>query len=156
SLVNIIRGTGATNVIQLPGLAYANMVACSNTGNPVSCGFLDAADGVRVTDPMFPTSPQLMADMDVYPDANQDCDTPTCYNDTMAPVMANMPLDLGEIGPNGSTTTNTQALLTWMDSKGGSYYAWVWDTWGSLISNYNGSPDSPWGVEYKARLTGAG
>ncbi len=65
-----------------------------------------------------------------------------------------MPIDAGEVGPNGSTVTKTNQFLDWMDSNGESYYAWVWDTWGSLISNYNGTADTPWGADYKARLTG--
>ena len=130
------------------------VVGCTSTESPTTCGFLDSADGVRVTDPL--SSPQLMADMDMYPDSSQDCDTTTCYNDTLAPVMSVMPLDLGEIGPISGTDTNANALLNWMDSKGGSYYAWAWDTWAALISNYNGTPDSPWGTDYKARIANNG
>ena len=48
SLTNIIRGTGATNVVQVPGVQYANMMACTTSGSPTSCGFLQP--GVRVTD----------------------------------------------------------------------------------------------------------
>ncbi len=95
-----------------------------------------------------------MADVDVYPDAGQVCSSTSCYDTTYAPVAAQMPLDAGEVGPNGSTDTNTNAFLDWMDTKGANYYAWVWDTWGSLISNYTGSPDSPWGSAYQQRLTG--
>ncbi len=75
SLINIIRGTGASNIIQVPGVAFANMLSCTNTESPTSCGFLDSADGVRVTDPLTSTNPslgsQLMADTDNYPDMGQ-------------------------------------------------------------------------------------
>src|SRR5206468_3612924 len=43
SLVNIVRGTGASNVIALPGLGYSNMLSCSPTQSPVDCGMLNSA-----------------------------------------------------------------------------------------------------------------
>ena len=58
-LLNIVRGTGATNVVQVPGVQYANMMACTTGGSPTSCGFLQP--GVRVTDTL--STPQLMADI---------------------------------------------------------------------------------------------
>jgi endoglucanase len=154
SLVDIIRGTGADNVIQLPGLAYANMAACTSTGSPARCGMLDSTDGVRVTDPL--SSPQLMADFDMYPDAGQDCDTTTCYDDTLAPVAAVMPVDLGEIGAANGRDTQANVLLDWMDGRGQSYYAWTWDIWSDLIASYNGAAASPWGTSYRSRLLAAG
>ncbi len=151
SLVNIIRGTGAANVIQLPGLAYANMAACSPTGNPAACGMLDSPDGVRVSDRL--TNPQLMADFDMYPDAGQICDTTGCYTATLAPVAAAMPVDLGEIGAQNNVDTQANVLLNWMDARRQSYYAWAWDSWSELISSdAKGIPDSPWGADYKRRL----
>jgi hypothetical protein len=89
SLINIVRGTGATNVIQVPGLAYANMMACNTGGSPTSCEFLDASDGIRVHDTL--ATPQLMGDVDVYPDGNV-CGSTACYNATYAPVIAKCPL----------------------------------------------------------------
>ena len=157
SLINIIRGTGSNNVIQVPALDYANVPACTNTGNPTTCGFLDSSDHVKVTDPLASkaTGSQLMLDLDIYPDNGQYCASTTCYNDTIAPVAAVMPVDIGEIAPNGSTDTQTLVFLNWLDSHGESnYYAWAWDTWSNLINNYSGTPQSPWGVTYFDRLTG--
>jgi hypothetical protein len=156
SLVNIIRGTGATNVIQVPGVAFANMYSCSSSTSPLSCGFLDSADGVRVWDALNP--PQLMGDTDNYPDNGQYCETVSCLDATYAPVAAVMPIDFGEIGVTNSNgpMTQTQAFLNWADSHQGSYYAYVWDTWGPLIADYSGTPKSPWGTAYKARLASFG
>jgi endoglucanase len=154
SLINIIRGTGARNVIQVPGVAYANMLACSTTTSPVSCGFLDSADGVRVSDPLNPS--QLMADVDVYPDFNEcgsQGDT-SCYDDTYAPVVQVMPLDAGETGTFTGNTTLFDRFLSWMDSQHQSYYAWAWDSWSTLISDYNGTAKAPVGTDYKAHLAG--
>jgi hypothetical protein len=93
----------------------------------------------------------------MYPDSGQICDTATCYRDTLAPIMKVMPVDLAEVGMEGNTGDSAaNALLDWMDSQRprGGYYAAAWNTWSNLIASYNGTPDSPWGIDYKRRLTG--
>ena len=150
SLVNIVRGTGAMNVIQTPGVQYANMMACSTNVSPTACGFLDSAQGIELHDTL--ASPQLMGDVDVYPDGNI-CGSTSCYQSTYAPVIAQMPFEAGETGPNTSGDTNEDTFLNWMDSAGAGYYAWAWDTWSTLLSSYNGAPKSPWGTDYRTRLT---
>ncbi len=162
SLINIIRGTGADNVIQVPMLGYANVSDCNYpTQAPAACGFLDSADGVKVSDPIAGTDPagsQLMADWDIYPDGNQACGTVTCYSDTIAPIAAVMPVDVGEIGPVNGSQAGAVTLLNWMDARSpeGSYYAWAWDTWSDLIASYGGTPDSPWGTAYQSLLLSSG
>jgi endoglucanase len=150
SLVNIVRGTGATNVIQLPGLAYANDASCDPTQSPVSCGMLDSADGSMVTDPIN----QMMANFDMYPDTSQVCETLSCYQTEFAPIAKVMPVDLGETGYGGP---QDNILLNYMDSIGqGNYYAFAWDTWSTLITSYSGTPMSPFGTFWKARLLAEG
>ena len=149
SLINIVRGTGATNVIQVPGVQYANSMT----------HFLDAA--IRVSDTL--SSPQLMAVVDVYP-AGNICGSTTCYNSYYAPVAQVMPFMAGEIGeiPDGSSssTTDVDILMAWLDSHGASYSAWVWDTWGAnlqLITDYTtGNPKAPWGTDYHNHLQSLG
>jgi hypothetical protein len=152
SLINIIRGTGAKNVIQVPGEAYANVYSCSPSTSPVSCGFLDSADGVRVSDTLNP--PQLGADTDNYPDVGQDCEAAKCFNATYAPVANVMPIDSGELGVIDSSKPFplARAFLNWMNHHGESYYGAAWDTWSDLISDYNGTPKSPWGSYYQSNL----
>jgi endoglucanase len=154
SLVNIIRGTGATNIIQVPGVAFANMFACTNTGSPTQCGFLDSADGVKVNDTLNPA--QLMGDTDNYPDVGQYCGSITCFDATYAPVAAVMPIDSGEIGVigNPSTFPIVQQFVNAYDSLGQSYYGSQWESWANLITNYNGTPASGWGTWYYDHITG--
>jgi hypothetical protein len=102
SLVNIIRGVGADNIIQIPGVAFADALSCTNTGSPVSCGFLDSADGVEVKDTL--SSPQLMADVDNYPDVGQFVNSLTSVEETYDPVMSVMPFDCGECGVNDNSS----------------------------------------------------
>jgi endoglucanase len=145
SLIDIIRGTGAANVIQVPGVQYANSMT----------HFLDS--GIRASDTLSPA--QLMADVDVYPNGNI-CGSTACYDSKYAPVAAQMPFMFGEFGESvdGSdcTVTAVNTLMSWADQHGAGYSAWDWDTWGGclqLISDYTtGNPDGNWGNAYKGHL----
>jgi endoglucanase len=155
SMINIIRGTGATNVIQVPGEAYANVYSCSTTESPTQCGFLDSTDGVRVSDTLSP--PQLGGDTDNYPDVGQDCGTVACFNATYAPVAAVMPIDSGELGVmSGQDSAGdfplAEAFTSWMNAQGESYYGAAWDTWSDLISSYSGTAKAPWGTYFQTDL----
>jgi hypothetical protein len=143
SLINIIRGTGATNVIKVPGVQYANSMT----------HFLDP--GIRVSDTLSP--PQLMGDVDVYPNGNV-CGSMSCYDREYAPVAATMPFAFGEFGQSvdGSdcTTAGVSAIMSWADAHHAGYGAWDWDTWGGclqLITDYTtGSPNGNWGNAVKS------
>jgi endoglucanase len=145
SPINIIRGTGAKNVIQVPGVQYANSTT----------HFLDS--GIRPKDTLSP--PQLMADVDVYPNGNI-CGSTSCYDSEYAPVTAQMPFMFGEFGESvdGSdcSVTGVNALMGWADQHGAGYSAWDWDTWGGclqLITDYTtGNPNGNWGAAYKNHL----
>jgi hypothetical protein len=144
-MINIVRGTGANNVIAVSGTEYSNSMT----------HFMDA--GIRPSDPLNPD--QLMASVDTYPFGNT-CGNTTCYNTYYAPVIAAMPFVSGEMGedPNCAHTgmTEVDAFYTWLDQHNAGYNAWAWDTWGGscqLISSYTtGNPQSPWGVDYKNHL----
>jgi hypothetical protein len=152
SLVNIVRGTGATNVVALPGLGYSNMVACGPSTAPSTCGMLNSTTPA-VTDPISPAN--LVASVDVYPEGNtcgQQLNT-SCYDATYKPVAQAMPLIAGEIGesPSGTTTTTyVNMFMNWMDTNGNGYFAWAWDPWAQLISSYtnNSTPNTTWGTDY--------
>jgi endoglucanase len=142
-LTNVVRGEGATNVIQLSGTQYANSLTRFLSYEP--------------TDPLS----NSMASVDVYP-ASNICGNVTCYDTYYAPVASVMPLMAGEFGESaddsvcGVDASNT--FMTWMDAHHAGYDAWVWDTWGtscadlSLILDYNGMPKAPNGTNYKMHL----
>jgi hypothetical protein len=154
SLVNIIRGMGAMNIVSLPGLGYSNMVACGPTTAPISCGMLDPSTP-PVTDPLTPS--QLIVSVDVYPEGNpcgQQLNT-SCYDDTYKPVSSVMPLIGGEIGEspsNGTTNTFTYVnmFMSWTDTNGNGYFPYAWDPWTTLIPSYgsNSAPSTAWGIDY--------
>jgi len=130
-LVNNIRATGATQVISIPCIDYANN--CSD------------ANGSWLTNKPTDSLHQLVAEAHIY--GKNTCDTVTCFNSTLAPVAAQVPMIFGETGETyddsdcGSSFIST--FMSWADSHGVGYLAWTWDTWGTcgaLISSYSGTP----------------
>jgi len=141
SLINTIRATGAANVIQVPGVQYANSMT----------QFLKFA----------PTDPDnnLMAAVDVYPNGNI-CGSVSCFDSEYAPVIAKYPFVAGEFGEsvdgNDCSATGLTTLMTWFDQHGAGYMGWSWDTWGGclqLVSSYStGAPNGNWGNALRNHL----
>ncbi|GHE05548.1 cellulose binding domain-containing protein [Streptomyces alanosinicus] len=124
-LVDSVRGAGAQNVIMAGGLAYAND--------------LSRWTAYRPTDPLG----NLAA---AYHGYNfNTCSTESCWNSTLAPVAAQVPLIAGEAGENTCAHGFVDQLMKWFDDRGLSYLGWTWNTWDcssgpSLISAYDGTP----------------
>ncbi|MEU5314307.1 cellulase family glycosylhydrolase [Streptomyces sp. NPDC021562] len=124
-LVNSVRGAGARNVIMIGGLAYSNDLSQWLTYEP--------------TDP----ANNLVAAYHVY--NFNTCSTESCWNSTLAPVAAKVPLVAGEIGENTCAHAFVDQVMKWFDDRGLSYLGWTWNTWDcsagpSLISAYDGTP----------------
>src|SRR5262249_42507973 len=76
----------------------------------------------------------------------------TCWD----PILGDLngtPLLTGEMGFDGYI----ESYMTWADAHGVGYLAWTWDTWGcdggqALISDYSGTPCSPYGTGYQQHL----
>ncbi|MYX99048.1 cellulase family glycosylhydrolase [Streptomyces sp. SID486] len=135
-LVDAVRGTGAKNVIMAGGLAYAND--------------LSRWTAYRPADP----AGQLAA---AYHGYNFNaCADESCWNSTLAPVAAQVPLVAGEIGENTCSHAYTDRAMKWFDDHGLSYLGWTWNTWDcssgpSLISAYDGTPTA-YGVGLRDHL----
>lgn len=142
-LVETVRNLDAKNVILLGGLQYANNLSQWFTYKP--------------NDPFN----NLAASWHVYPNGNL-CNNTACYDETIAPVINDVPLIATEVGEsvegNVCSIEGTNVVLNWLDQHNSGYLAWTWDTWGadcgnwSLITNYNGTPKSPNGVNFKEHL----
>jgi len=138
TLVNTIRGTGASNVIMLGGLEYANDLTQWLTYKP--------------SDP----DNNLVASWHSY--NFNSCSSSSCWTSQVAPVAASVPLVTGELGENDCAHGYIDSLMSWLDSEQASYLAWTWNTWDcssgpALISDYSGTPTA-YGVGYKAHLAG--
>lgn len=129
SLVNTIRGTGAHNIIDVPGLGVTNEI--------------DQWLNYKPTDTLNP--PQLAAAWHSY--AGQTCSALSCYNSTVLPIMQSVPLVTEEIGESDCADIYVNPLMTWLDANGGNYLAWAWDTYScggfpAVIADNNGTPTS--------------
>ncbi|WP_329332759.1 cellulase family glycosylhydrolase [Streptomyces sp. NBC_00663] len=126
-LVDAVRGTGAKNLILAGGIAYSNDLSQWLTYKPA--------------DP----AGNLAAAWHVY--NFNTCSNESCWNSTLAPVAAQVPLVAGEIGENTCGHSFVDQVMKWFDDRGLSYLGWTWNTWDcssgpSLISNYDGTPTS--------------
>jgi endoglucanase len=136
-IVEAIRSTGATNVILLAALDWANDLSQWLKYKP--------------DDPLD----RLAASFHVYL-GDSSCSSTLCYEATVRPVAAHVPLIVTEVGESCAKASLNESL-TWFDSQQVGYLAWTWDTWGtacsdaSFITNYNGTP-TPYGQRYKEHL----
>jgi hypothetical protein len=136
-IVDTIRGAGAPQPIIVNGLDWSNDLS----------GWLSH----RPTDP----SNQIIAGWHSYP--QQGCSPQACWNSTIAPITAQVPVLVGETGDSSAgTQTYLPTFLPWADSHGVSYLAWTWNPWQDganvLVKDWNGTPTTGEGAFWKAHL----
>jgi endoglucanase len=135
SLVNAVRGTGATQPIMIGGLAWANDLSGWLSNQP--------------TDPAH----ALVASFHNY---NFNACAASCWDSTVAPLATQVPVVTGELGENDCAHGYIDQYLPWADAHGISYLGWTWDTWNcasgpALISDYAGTPTA-FGIGFKNHL----
>jgi hypothetical protein len=142
SIVNTIRGTGATNPIIVAGLDYSNQLNNWLTYMP--------------TDSLH----KIIAGVHVYFDG-LDCENATCWTNVFAPIQAaGHPVIVDEMGFQGScTSTKINQLMNWADAQTPQigYWAWSWNPFGctsgpSLIKNDAFDPTSTYGSGFQSHL----
>lgn len=136
SLINAIRATGATNVIMVPGVQFTNSLSQWLTYKPTD------------------TANNLVASWHSY--AANSCNTLTCWNSQIAPVIASVPLITGEIGENDCQGTYIDVLMPWLDMTNSGYLGWAWNTYNcssfpALVSDYAGTPTG-FGIDFRNHL----
>jgi endoglucanase len=146
-LVDRIRTTGATQPIMLGGLTFANDLSQWLANEP--------------SDPDH----QLAASYHGY--QGEPCGTQSCWDSTIAPVAARVPVVTGEFGENdfdnATCATRTPSTfdtdyMNWADQHGVSYLAWGWEPLSQqeisdqgcrayyLTSDISGTPAAPNGT----------
>ncbi|MER7876128.1 cellulase family glycosylhydrolase [Streptomyces solisilvae] len=138
TLLNAVRSTGARNLVLIPGVAYSNDLRQWLTYRP--------------DDP----AGNLAAAWHTY--NFNTCSSESCFDEQLAPVIAQVPFVAGEIGENTCSHGYIDRVMAWLDAKGASYLGWTWNTWDcssgpSLISDYNGTPTN-FGVGLRDHLKG--
>lgn len=126
-LVDAVRGTGATNVILLAGVQYANSFSRFRAYAP--------RDPVGNLAASFHAYNFMLAADEARWDARVGIPT------------AGVPLIATEVGQDDCKTDFVERALRWLDAREASYIGWTWNTWarcdGSvLIDDYDGTPSS--------------
>lgn len=125
TLLNAVRATGATQAVLAGGLSWSND--------------LSQWLAYRPTDP----ANQLGASTHVY-NFNY-CNNTACWDRTIAPVAAVVPVVATELGSNDCAPTFVTGFMNWADAHGVGYVGWSWNTYDcaggpALISAFNGTP----------------
>jgi endoglucanase len=135
-LVTAIRSTGAAQPIMVGGLGWA--------------GDLSGWLRWRPSDPRH----ALVASVHEYNFG--DCADRMCWESTIAPVAAKVPVVTGELGENDCAHGFVDVYMAWADAHGVSYLGWTWNPWNcssgpALIADWQGTP-TPYGQGLRDHL----
>ena len=135
-LVHAIRSTGATQPILVGGLGWSGDLS-----------------GWLAYRPAGAAARRLRAQVQL-----RDCATPSCWDSTVAPVAAKVPVVTGELGENDCAHGFVDQYMDWADRHGISYLGWTWNPWNcnsgpALISAWSGTPTA-YGVGLRDHLAG--
>ncbi len=124
TLLDAVRSTGATNVVMVGGLNFADDLTEWLTHVP--------------NDPLH----QVAAALHAY--AGGPCAVSSCWTSVLQPIAADYPIVTGELGEYDCGHSFLDGYMTWADKTGVSYVPWTWNTWDcgsgpSLISDYSGT-----------------
>jgi hypothetical protein len=141
-LISDVRGTGAQNLIMVPGTNWARDLS----------GWLANR----------PQGSNLVAAWHSYPSANpslnSECAAPSCWNSIVASLAGQVPVVVGETGDSTfGSQTYLPTFLPWATAHGLNVIAWTWNAWTNpddvLVSNMQtGAPTAGEGVTYRAWL----
>jgi hypothetical protein len=106
SLVDAVRNTGATQVLIVNGIEWANN--------------MDSWLAHKPSDPMA----NIAAGFHVY--NNVACNSAGCWNGSPGAVAAQVPLITTEFGDKTNAQGFVNGFMSWADSKASSYIAWSW------------------------------
>ncbi len=142
SIVNTIRGTGATNPIIIAGVNYSN----------------DLSEWLSYVP--SDTAHAIVAGAHVYFDG-LTCENSSCWTSQYAPIeAAGYPFVVDEMGYQASCTdSKINQLMNWADAQSPQigYWAWSWNPFGctsgpSLIKNDSFVPTSTYGSGFQSHL----
>lgn len=134
-LVDAVRGTGATNVIMLSGVRFAN-----------------ALSGWLAHQPVDPLN-NLVAAWHAY--NFNICTTVACWEGEILPVHQQVPVIATEIGENECEAGFINPLMAWLDDHDIGYLPWAWDVpfdCFSLITDYQGTATAVYGRAFRDHL----
>jgi endoglucanase len=131
-LVDTIRAIAAPNLILVPGIQYGNTMTEWLDHMPV--------------DPFG----NMAAKWHSY--HFNGYNTIEQFDEMLGPILQTVPLVAAEIG---GTPEHLQMVMEWLDAADASYLVWVWNVWDDdydLITDYGGTPTSPYGRVFQDHL----
>ena len=157
-MINIVRGTGATNILFVPGDYYGSSLSCGQNQYPgqLRGARQRLAARRRTSTGATATNPQLGVVVDDYPD---NCSSTSCMNYEYKRVAQQMPLVVGETGSLGGSLTPVNTILSWFDANANGYFYWSWFC-GYLIQGSpptcytSKTPTSTDGINYYNHING--
>jgi endoglucanase len=135
-MLDAVRSTGAQNPVLIAGPEYAGSLK----------RWLEFT-------PHDPTD-QLAASVHIYgKPLGSPYDDPSRWDSEIAPVAAQVPVVIGEMGDTDCSHKFIDKLMPWADEHGLSYFGWSWVTSScadepALISDYDGTPTA-YGVGFR-------
>lgn len=135
-MIDTLRATGAAQPILVGGIDWANDLSRWSQFRPV-----DPAD-------------QMVASVHIYPTLR--CTDRACWERTITPVAAEVPVLIGEFGSKDCRQEFARAVMDYADDHGINWTAWAWHpgdckAFPSLIESWDGEP-TVWGKAVKQRL----
>ena len=124
-VVDAVRATGARQPIMLSGLVWGGDLSEWLAHEPY--------------DPLH----KLIAGVHIYNFSG--CNTVSCWDRTIAPLAAQVPVVTGEIGEDDCAGGFVDGYLEWADAHGIGYLGWEWNTADctggpALITSHDGTP----------------
>ena len=155
-LLNAVRDAGAVQPVMVGGLNWA--------GDP--CGLSDKGGNGGQCEWLAyePTDPEHQVIMSFHTYNWTACTTVACWDNSVLPVAASVPVITGEIGEQDCSADYIDGYMGWADQHNISYLAWSWDTSNAsdscstanllLLSNWDGQPSTvaPAGPAFAAHL----
>src|SRR5438270_8174390 len=138
TILNAVRATGATNVVALGGVGFAN--------------YLSRWFAYKPSDPIN----NLIASWHVY--NFNACSSAACWNGIPASVIAQVPVLVTETGMDACDATWWDTFLDWLDARQTGYVAWTWNRWSTdcssraMVTDYYTAEPTDYGRIYKTHL----
>jgi hypothetical protein len=149
-MLNAVRGTGATNVVLVAGVNWAQDLTEWVAHKPT-----DANKQIAAVWHAYPNSGTVGDPQAAVPKFGA-----VAYTWTQAVITAGYPVFITEFGDHNAPGTMgapfVSNLLPWADEHGASYTGWTWNPWQEpdnvLIKDESGTPTDGYGVYTKAHF----
>lgn len=117
-LIDAVRSTGATQPIMIGSLGWSDDPCglFEKGGNGGQCTLLQ----------YMPQDPDHQLVLSFHTYYTSACNTTSCYDQELLPILPRMPVIISEFGERDCSTTFDNDVMNWADQHQASYLAWAW------------------------------